>query len=563
MPSKKSVMPFDIQMVDSLHKEITNIAEPKVTQERLRTSEIRYRRLFEAARDGILILNAATLKITDVNPFMTELLGYSRDEFLGRELWEIGLFSDKAASQGAFRELQIKGYLRYEDLPLQTTEGHLREVEFVSNVYEEDGKQVILCNIRDITDRKRGEEERGLLLESAQVAHAEADTANDIKDEFLATLSHELRTPLTSILGWAELLTTDSLNAVASKRALEIIVRNARAQRELIDDLLDISRIITGKLRLDVRPVKLAPMIEGVVDGVRAAADARSIQLQTVLDSRISATSGDPDRLQQIIWNLLTNAIKFTPKGGHVQVRLERIASHVEITVSDTGQGIEPHLLPYVFDRFRQSDSSSTRRHGGLGLGLSIVRQLVELHGGTVTAESPGAGEGTTFKVILPLMSVHHELSEVEITRLPIGGSPLTYSQPLLNDLRILVVDDESDARELVAVVLKQRGAEVVAVESASEALEEMVRQRFDVLVSDIGMPLMDGYALIEKVRQLPKARGGRIPAAALTAYAGVEDRMRVLSAGYQMHVPKPVEPAELTTVVASLAQRYTVPPAI
>jgi PAS domain S-box-containing protein len=563
MSSQKRVMPFEIQMVESLHKQIINTPEPKATTpEGLRTSEIRYRRLFEAARDGILILNATTLKITDVNPFMTELLGYSRDEFLGKELWEIGLFSDKRASQDAFRELQVKGYLRYEDLPLQTTKGQRREVEFVSNVYEEDTKQVIQCNIRDITDRKRGEEERGLLLESAQMAHAEADTANDIKDEFLATLSHELRTPLTSILGWAELLSTGNLDAVASKRAVEIIGRNARAQRELIDDLLDISRIITGKLRLDVRPVELAPMIAGVVDGVRAAADARSIHIQTVLDSRISATSGDPDRLQQIIWNLLTNAIKFTPKGGHVQVRLERIASYVEITVSDSGQGIDPKLLPYVFDRFRQSDSSSTRRHGGLGLGLSIVRQLVELHGGTVTAESLGAGEGTTFKVILPLMSVHHELGGVEVTRPPIGNSPLSDSQPLLDDLRVLVVDDEPDARELVAVVLKQRGAEVVAVESASEALEELERQRFDVLVSDIGMPLMDGYALIEKVRRLPAKRGGRIPAAALTAYAGVEDRMRALKAGYQMHIPKPVEPAELTTVVASLAERYAKPPA-
>ena len=560
MPSKKRVLPFEVQMVGSLHKEITNITEPRAPQERLRTSEIRYRRLFEAARDGILILNASTLKITDVNPFMTELLGYSRDEFLGRELWEIGLFSDKEASKDAFRELQVKGYLRYEDLPLQTTEGNLRQVEFVSNVYEEDTKQVIQCNIRDITDRKRGEEERALLLESAQLAQAEADIANDIKDEFLATLSHELRTPLTSILGWAELLTTGNLDAVASKRAVEIIGRNARAQRELIDDLLDISRIITGKLRLDVRPVELAPIIEGVVDGLRAAADARSVHLQTVFDSRINATSGDPDRLQQIIWNLLTNAIKFTPKGGHVQVQLERIASHVEITVSDTGQGIDPNLLPHVFERFRQFDSSSTRRHGGLGLGLSIVRQLVELHGGTVTAESPGAGKGTTFKVILPLMSVHHELSSGKTTRPPIGSIPLIDPQPLFNDLRVLVVDDEPDARELVAVVLKQRGAEVVAVESASEALEEMVRQRFDVLVSDIGMPLMDGYALIEKVRQLPADQGGRTPAAALTAYAGVEDRMRALSAGYQMHIPKPVEPAELTTAVASLADRYAKP---
>jgi PAS domain S-box-containing protein len=577
MPSTKRVMQAAIRMVDVLPKETNNITAPRRTQEglaphsgsprgddpALRTSEIRYRRLFESARDGILILNAVTLKITDVNPFMTELLGYSRDEFLGKELWEIGLFSDKEASQSAFRELQDTGYIRYEDLPLQTRQGEPREVEFVSNVYEEDSQRVIQCNIRDITDRKRAEEERGLLFRSAQAAHAEADRANGIKDEFLATVSHELRTPLTSILGWSRLLTTGNLDEQASQRAIETIVRNARAQRQLIDDLLDISRIITGKLRLEVRPVELAPMIEAVVDGLRPAADARSINLQTALDSRISPICGDPDRLQQIIWNLLTNAIKFTPKGGNVQVRLERIDSHVEITVSDTGQGIAAELLLHVFDRFRQSDSSNTRRHGGLGLGLSIVRQLVELHGGTVAAESPGEGEGTTFKVILPVRSVHPESNDVEKTRPMIGGNTPTDRQPWLNGLRVLVVDDEQDARELVEVVLTGCGAEVVTVGSAGEALEEMERQPFDVLVSDIGMPEMDGYALISKVRQLPAECGGRIPAAALTAYAGVEDRMRVLEAGYQMHIPKPVEPAELTTIVASLAERYGVPVAI
>ena len=491
---------------------------------------------------------------------MTELLGYSRDEFLGKELWEIGLFSDKEASQNAFRELQVKGYLRYEDLPLQTADGKLREVEFVSNVYEEDSHQVIQCNIRDITDRKRVEEERRLLLENAQTARADAEAANGIKDEFLALLSHELRTPLTSILGWSRLLAAGSLDEVTSKRAVEIIVRNARAQRQLIDDLLDISRIIARKLRLDVRPVGLTPMIEAIVDGVRPGADAKNIHLQTALDPRVSPISGDPDRLQQIIWNLLTNAIKFTPKGGRVQVRLERIDSHVELSISDTGQGIDAELLPHVFDRFSQSDSSSTRRHSGLGLGLAIVRELVELHCGTVTAESQGTGEGTTFRVTLPLMSVHHELSDLEITRNMIGSNTLTNGQQSLIDLRVLVVDDEPDARDLVTAVLTGHGAEVVSVGSAAEALGEMEQQRFDVLISDIGMPEMDGYSLISKIRQLPAERGGRIPAAALTAYAGVEDRMRILSAGYQMHIPKPVEPGELTTVVASLAERYAAP---
>jgi PAS domain S-box-containing protein len=545
---------------DALNKAINIITEPERTQEMLRTSEIRYRRLFESAQDGILILNAGTLEITDANPFMTQLLGYSRAEFLGKELWEIGLFTDKEASQKAFRELQVKGYLRYEDLPLQTTEGKLREVEFVSNVYEEDSHQVIQCNIRDITARKRAEEERRLLLESTQAARAEADAANGIKDEFLATLSHELRTPLTAILGWSHLLTNGKLDEQGSKRAIETIARNARAQRQLIDDLLDISRITIGKLHLEVRPVNLAPMIEAIVDGVRPAADSRNIYLQTALDPRVSPISGDPSRVQQIIWNLLTNAIKFTPKGGRVQVRLERIDSHVEFAVSDTGQGIDPEFLPHVFDRFRQADSSSTRRHRGLGLGLSIVRQLVELHGGTVTAHSAGEGEGTTFKVKLPLLSVRQELNDLDMTDTLIGSKTLTDWQPSLANLRVLVVDDEPDARELIAAVLIGRGADVVSVESAGEALEEMERQRFDVLVSDIGMPLMDGYALIEKVRQLSAERGGRIPAAALTAYAGREDRMRVLSAGYQMHIPKPVEPAELTTVVANLAERYAVP---
>ncbi|MEP6636334.1 MAG: ATP-binding protein [Acidobacteriota bacterium] len=523
---------------------------------KLRTSEIRYRRLFEAARDGILILDAGTLKITDVNPFMTELLGYSSDEFLGKELWEIGFFKDKEASRSAFREVQKTGYIRYEDLPLQRKDGTLQEVEFVSNLYLEDEQKVIQCNIRDITERLEADKAGKVLLESCQLAHAEADAANSIKDEFLALLSHELRTPLTAILGWSDMLTEGSLDKATSTRALESIVRNARAQRQLIDDLLDISRIITGKLRLEVKAIDLAPMIGAVIAGVQPAADARSIQLQTSLGSRIGLVSGDVDRIQQIIWNLLTNAIKFTPEGGHVQVRLEQTDSHVEITIKDTGLGIDPEILPHIFDRFRQSDSSSTRRHGGLGLGLSIVRELVELHGGTVTAESPGLGEGTTLKVILALISEHHELVQFEVPP-PIRNKPLPDERPLLNDLKVLVVDDEPDARELLSTVLTTRGAEVVAVGSADEALAEMERQAFNVLVSDIGMPETDGYTLISQIRKLPAERGGRIPAAALTAYAGVEDRVQALRAGYQTHITKPVEPAELTSIVASLAERY------
>jgi len=563
----QSVKPVESRRLDALPKKTNNLTEPSPTLDGMRTSEIRYRRLFEAARDGILILNATTLKITDANPFMTELLAYSLDQFLGKELWEIGMFSDKEASQAVFRELQLTGYIRYEDLPLQTRDGLRREVEFVSNVYDEDGHHVIQCNIRDITERRRREEERELLLKDAlalrteaDTARAEADIANSIKDEFLAVLSHELRTPLTSILGWSNLLATGNLDEHAANRAVETIVRCARAQKQLIDDLLDMSRIVTGKLRLNVRPVELAPIIEAVVDSVRPSADSREIRLKTALESLMSPVSGDPDRIQQIIWNLLSNAIKFTPKGGQIDVRLERVHSHIEITISDTGQGIAPEFLEHIFERFRQSDSSSTRQHGGLGLGLSIVRQLVELHGGTVTAQSPGEGFGTIIRVLLPLLSIHQELSDIDMTPTLIGSKTLTFWQPSLNDLRVLIVEDEPDARELIAAVLTARGAEVVSVGSAGEALQEMERQQFDVLVSDIGMPSMDGYALIERVRQLPAERGGRIPAAALTAYAGVEDRMRVLSSGYQMHIPKPVEPAELTTVVANLARRYATP---
>jgi len=527
-------------------------------QSRLSISELRYRRLFEAARDGILILDAVTLKITDVNPFMTELLGYSHAEFLGKELWEIGLFSDKEASQKAFKELQRTGYLRYEDLPLQTTNGKLRDVEFVSNVYEEDSHQVIQCNIRDITDRKLAEKERTVLLAAAQSARAEADSANDVKDKFLATLSHELRTPLTSILGWSHLLTDGNLDKQQTARAIETIARNARAQGRLIDELLDISRILSGKLCLDLRAVKLAPLIQAVVDDLLPAADARSINLKAAFNSDIGPILGDADRLQQIVRNLLTNAIKFTPKGGNVQVRLERTDSHALITVNDSGQGIVPELLPHVFERFRQDDSSNTRSNGGLGLGLSIVRQLVELHRGTVTAESSGENAGTTFRVMLPLPSLHEVPNAAEKTEPKNERNSPTTAQHSLSGVRVLLVDDERDTRELVATVLTTCGAEVVSVGSATEALDQMERQRFDLLISDIGMPEMNGYDLIATIRQLAEEHGGGTPAVALTAYAGIDDRKRALAAGYGMHIPKPFVAAELISAAIFLTERHS-----
>ena len=382
--------------------------------------------------------------------------------------------------------------------------------------------------------------------------------ANRLKDEFLATLSHELRTPLTSILGWAHLLQSGDYDAASVKSALETIERNARAQNQLIDDLLDVSRIITGKLRLDVSVVDLSAVIEAAVDAVRPAAEAKEIRLQVLLDPSAGAVSGDADRLQQVIWNLLTNAVKFTPKGGRVQVRLERVNSHVEIIVGDTGQGVAPEFLPHVFDRFRQADQSSTRKHGGLGLGLSIVRQLVEQHGGTVRAESEGVGRGTTFTVKLArLVTVERRESERRERVHPTAGGRIPFNcAPSLEGLKVLVVDDEPDTREMIRAVLERCSSVVTTAGSAAEARVAFARTRPDVLVCDIGMPGEDGYAVIGSVRALPAEEGGRTPAIALTAYARVEDRVRALMAGFQVHVPKPVEPMELAALVASLAGR-------
>jgi signal transduction histidine kinase len=429
-------------------------------------------------------------------------------------------------------------------------------VEFVSNVYEEDGRQVIQCNIRDITERKRLEAEREQLLIRARELQAAAERANRLKDEFLATLSHELRTPLTSILGWAEMLGDSRLDPVASLRAVEVIRRNARMQVQMVDDLLDVSRIITGKLRMSVQPVDLGAVIIAAVDGLRPAAEARGIRLQLQLDSPAGQVSGDPDRLQQVTWNLVSNAIKFTPRGGRVLVRLERVESHVEVVVVDTGQGIAPEFLPHVFDRFRQADATTTRVHGGLGLGLSIVRQLVELHGGTVRVESAGEGQGSTFVVSLPLAAVRGAANDPEGVSRQALTLPELDCPPQLGDLRVLVVDDEADTLEMLQFILQGCGARVSTASSAAAALEAIKAEAFDVIISDIGMPEEDGYSLIAKVRALDKERGGSIPAAALTAYAGEEDRIRTLLSGFQLHVPKPLSPNELVAVVANLAGR-------
>jgi PAS domain S-box-containing protein len=387
--------------------------------------------------------------------------------------------------------------------------------------------------------------------------YREAQESSRLKDEFLATVSHELRTPLTAILGWAHLLRTGQFNGDSNLKAIETIERNARAQSQLIDDLLDVSRIITGKLRIDVRPVDPNSFIESALEAVRPAAEAKGVRVQRIMDTGVVTVSGDPVRMQQVIWNLLSNAIKFTPKGGRVQIRLERVNSHVEIAISDTGAGIAPEFLPYVFDRFRQADQRTTRQHGGLGLGLAIVRHLVELHGGSVRAESPGKGQGATFTVMLPVAPVYQTSGKEERVHPAARDTLPSYECPdRLDGLKVLAVDDEPDTRELLKVGLGQCGAVVTVVGSATEALEAIAAAVPDLLISDIGMPDKDGYEFIRLVRELPAEGGGKVPAIALTAYARVEDRMQALRAGYQMHVPKPVELAELVAVAASLVRR-------
>ena len=392
------------------------------------------------------------------------------------------------------------------------------------------------------------------LFERESRARAVAEESNRMKDEFLATVSHELRTPLTSILGWARMLRSGTLDEPTSLRAMETIERNAKSQSQIIEDILDVSRIITGKLSLDVQPVELVTVIESAINGVRPAAEAKGIQVETIFDSGSHRVAGDANRLQQVIWNLLSNAVKFTPE-GRVQVQLRQSGAHVEIVVSDTGPGIDKEFLPYVFDRFRQGDSSTTRQHGGLGLGLAIVRHLVELHGGTVQAGSAGKGEGTTFTVRLPLMGTQARPADIVGASSIEDGSAAADCQASLAGLRVLIVDDEDDTLELLRMVLERCSIKVVAASSVSEAIEAFEDVRPDVLISDIGMPGEDGYQLIRRVRALAQERGGGTPAIALTAYAGEADRKRVLASGYQVHMAKPIEPSELIQTIASLVR--------
>jgi PAS domain S-box-containing protein len=496
-------------------------------------------------------------RITYWSPQAEAVFGWTADEVLGKDPDEIGI-------------VYVEDREAVAALITQLLEGDVVQISSQNRNYRKDGS-VIWCDwynsvLKDeqgnmisilslgleITSRKRIEEERALLLAREQVAREQAEAANRAKDEFLAAVSHELRTPLTPVLGWLRMLRGEKLDAQQVSKAMEKIEQNVRAEIRLVEDLLDASRIITGKLQLDLRPLDLSSVVSASVESMRPAAEARNITLIQKFDPLVGLMSGDADRLRQVIWNLLSNAIKFTPPQGTVSLSVENVQSHIEITVSDTGQGIDPEFLPQVFDRFRQADGSPSRKFGGLGLGLAIVRHLVELHGGTVQASSQGVGMGATFVVKLPPLVQRRSVQEGRHS-LDAGSGKIFKANLKLSGLNILAVDDDPDTLELVSFVLEQAEAHVVTAASVEAAVSIFEKEKVDVLISDIAMPGADGYQLITHIREIAQVRGQRIPAIALTAFTRTEDRLRALSAGFQMHLPKPIEPAELLAVVASL----------
>jgi PAS domain S-box-containing protein len=535
----------------------TDIEDQKRIEGLLRESEERYRLLVENAVDYAIVSTDLQGLVTGWNAGAERILGYSEAEMIGRPSYTMLLPEDverghpelemrQAVAEGRScdeRWLARKDGSRFYGsgvwMPLRNVSGELRGYVKI---------------FRDLTDRKRVEEEREQIHAREREARAAAEEANRLKDEFLATVSHELRSPLNAILGWARLLRDPNVREEQLDRALEIVERNAQAQTRLIEDLLDVSRIVSGKLDVHMRPVTLNQIIDGVVADMRPGAEAKGVGLRLTRSADEIGIIGDADRLEQVARNLLSNAIKFTPEGGRIEAELRRLNTHVELRVSDTGRGISPEFLPHVFDRFRQAYRADAGARAGLGLGLAIVRHVVEAHGGIVTAESAGVGRGATFTVRLPIAPASPEaVPAVERRELQLEVGAL----PSLSGVRVLVVDDDEDARDLLTSVLGNYGAEVKTAAGAAEALDLLATEDMDVLVSDINMPGMDGYELIRRVRAMKPEQGGRIPAVALTAYARAEDRVRALQAGYQTHVPKPVEPAELEVVVATLARSF------
>jgi PAS domain S-box-containing protein len=539
-------------------EELLRAAEERLAvqdgQRELRESEERLRATFENAPVGIseTSLEGTVLRVNDG---FCRIVGYGADELQGGLFQRITHPDDLPANLEHYRRLKAGEVPHYEmEKRYIRRDGSIVWVHlFGSLVRNPDGSPAYgVAVIQDITERKRAqaalqanEQEREALLRAEQRARLQAEEANRLKDEFLATVSHELRTPLNAITGWTAVARMHPADAPAVQRALEIIERNARAQKQLIEDLLDVSRIITGKLRLELGPVDVRRVAEAALDTAAAAAAAKNIELLLQADANLPVIAADFTRLQQVVWNLLANAVKFTPDGGRVCVSVRRQGREAEIGVHDNGEGIDPEFLPFVFDRFRQADGSITRRHGGLGLGLSIVRHIVELHGGCVSVESPGAGRGASFVVRLPAPESHAALSTAEAGR---------DTRPLLAGLRLLVVEDDADTLRMLEALLQGYQAQVCAVRSGTAALQALDRERFDLLLADVGMPEMDGYALIRAVRSRP-GEDARLPAVALTAYGRTADRLLALSAGFQNHVAKPAEPEELALVILRTVQ--------
>ncbi|NDJ23336.1 response regulator [Nostoc sp. B(2019)] len=533
-------------------------AELVAVNAELRQSEERFRSLSTCSPIGIFETDTeGRCKYT--NPRYQAICGLRPAESLFKRWLESVHPDDREKAIASWSAYISQGRDYSEEFRFQNVHGHIRWVQVRSSPMLSSQGELLgyVGTLEDITERKQAEEVRAQVIRE-QTARAEAEAANRMKDEFLAVLSHELRTPLTSMLGWSKILRSKKLDEKATARALEAIERNATSQVQLIEDILDVSRIIRGQLRLNICAVNLVTVTEAALEAVRPLAETKGIQLNTILDTSIGSVFGDSARLQQVVWNLLTNAIKFTPKGGKVEVTLSMVSSQEQLTtiksaqiqVIDTGIGISQEFLPKVFERFRQADSTTTRSHNGLGLGLAIVRHLVELHKGTISAESPGTGQGATFTVTLPLLRENRgsrDKAEDEISS-PAGSTPLA-------GLRVLVVDDETDTRNFLSFMFEEYGAIATAVASVDEALKILEKSKPDVLISDIGMSEQDGYTLIRKLRSLEPEKGGCIPAIALTAYTREEDRLKALSAGFQKHLSKPIDPTELIALVASVLE--------
>jgi PAS domain S-box-containing protein len=526
-----------------------------------RTSEIQTARdLFEqvvaSISEGLFLLDH-TGQIVRVNPAATTLLGRAEADLVGKPFRTIcGESNGVPTNPWQLLKQAPEGTLRDVEFDIATPAGVSRTLSTSwALVRDKRGKIVGVLGIaRDVTVSKQAEQERARLLAREQSARQEAEAANRAKDEFLAMLSHELRTPLNAMMGWVNLLRAGFLDPPTTAKALETIERNLKIQTQLIEDILDVSRIITGKLALTVKSVELAAVTAQALESLRPAAAAKGLTMQTVFEPSMEPVAGDSDRLQQIVWNLLSNAIKFTPRGGRVVIRLERRDAEAQLIIRDTGKGIAPDFVPFIFERFRQADSSSTRAHGGLGLGLAIVRHLVDLHGGTVSAESEGEGRGATFTVRLPFATP--EATGILERRAEVQTGSAPDALPNLAGVRVLVVDDAADERELFTAALASYGAVVTAAGSVEEALTAFEQSPPDIIVSDIAMPERDGYELIRRVRAMGRERGGGTPAIALTAYARAEDRRRALMAGFQLHVAKPADPAEVVYAVATLTGR-------